>query len=258
MNCKICTKTMDHSFDAQVLHKYDARYFRCGRCGFLQVEHPHWLEEAYRSPINLSDTGLVMRNFSIAMKLATLAYLQLNPRSRFVDVAGGYGMLVRIMRDFGFQFLWSDAYCENFLARGFESGSEGPAADTVTAFEVLEHVEDPVRFIDENIQKNGASNLVFSTEVYHGPAAPHRSWDYYGFHHGQHISFYQEETLRQLAKRLGLHFQSMHGLHVFSKTRLRNSLAVAMLGGKLAPLCALLIRSRLGSLTLQDSKLGNG
>lgn len=255
MQCPVCSETMGWVFNAMVLRKYDARYIRCTGCGFMQVENPHWLKEAYGSPINLSDTGLVTRNISICLKLVTLIYLQLNQRSRYIDVAGGYGMLVRLMRDFGFLFYWSDAYCENLLARGFEAEPDGPPAETITAFEVLEHVENPVLFIEDNLQRYRAKNIVFSTEVYHGQAAPQQSWDYYGFNHGQHISFYQLETLRQLAGRLGLHFQSLHGLHVFSKVPLPNSLAVRVFGGKLAPLCALMIRSRMGSLTLRDSRV---
>jgi Nif-specific regulatory protein len=38
-----------------------------------------------------------------------------------VDCAGGYGILVRLLRDYGVNALWSDPYCENVLAKGFES-----------------------------------------------------------------------------------------------------------------------------------------
>ena len=78
-------------------------------------------------PLHVADTGLVMRNLDIAKKLATLLYFGFDPRARYVDVAGGYGMLTRLMRDDGFDFHWDDKFCANLLARGFEADT-GPAA----------------------------------------------------------------------------------------------------------------------------------
>jgi hypothetical protein len=47
-----------------------------------------------------------MRNISIAKKLAGILYFMDKRRGRgkYLDVAGGHGMLTRIMRDYGFDF----------------------------------------------------------------------------------------------------------------------------------------------------------
>ena len=37
-----------------------------------------------------------------------------------VDYGGGYGLLVRLMRNSGFDFYRYDPYCANFFAKGFE------------------------------------------------------------------------------------------------------------------------------------------
>lgn len=52
MTCKICGKENKFIFKAKILKKYDVSYFHCENCGFLQTEEPHWLSEAYKSPIN--------------------------------------------------------------------------------------------------------------------------------------------------------------------------------------------------------------
>ena len=48
------------------------------------------------------------------------SYIFFNKNVAYLDVDGGYGMLTRLMRDYGFHFYWTDPYCQNILARGFE------------------------------------------------------------------------------------------------------------------------------------------
>jgi hypothetical protein len=83
---------------------------------YKQKSH-HGLEEAYASTINNSDTGIMSRNLSnISLVLATLILIK-NRNSLVVDCAGGYGFLVRLLRDIGVNALWSDPYCENLVAK---------------------------------------------------------------------------------------------------------------------------------------------
>ena len=184
---------MQPSFRATVMDRYDARYEVCGHCGFLAVQEPHWLEEAYAQPIAYADTGLVRRNIELSRKLASVLFWLAGERGegRYVDVAGGYGLLTRLMRDIGFDFYWADKYCRNIIAPGFEYRDDLGGCRGVTAFEVLEHLTDPAPFIEEALAKYDADYFLFSTELYQGLPPLPEAWNYYAFAAGQHVSFYQ-------------------------------------------------------------------
>lgn len=221
--CPICTESMLFCFKAKVLGKYDAEYLNCESCGFLRAVNPHWLEEAYASPIADADTGILARNISIAFKLIAvlLLLLKASPNKVFLEAAGGYGILTRLMRDFGWNFYWHDKYCQNLFASGFDFLDSSPGiCHSITAVEVLEHLEHPIEWIEEMMQLSGASNFIFTTEIFSGEAPDPQKWWYYMFETGQHISFYQPKTLAIIASKLGLYFYSSKGIHVFSKKKL--------------------------------------
>jgi hypothetical protein len=219
-NCPVC-----HSFDYRlafkttVLGKHKASYYSCHNCGFLNARQPTWLEEAYANDnaVVSADTGLLKRNTRVTEQLSVLLHfgLQLKSYDKCVDMAGGYGLLTRSMRDLGFDFWWQDLYCTNVIAKGFESNA-GTKYKVATAFEVLEHVANPVTYVQDLFSSTGADVFVFSTELFSG-RPPNQEWWYYVFETGQHISFYQEHTLHVIANTLGLQYRSYAGLHVFAK-----------------------------------------
>ncbi len=198
ITCPICSETMEAVFSGKVLNKFNVAYYNCNNCGLLKTEHPYWLEEAYKTAIADSDTGLVSRNIHNSALLETiLEFLQLQD-GRFVDVAGGYGLLTRLMRDKGFDCYSTDKYCPNLFAKTFEPDDEFKA-DALFAFEVLEHIEDPVEFLDGIIRRYDCKTIIFSTLTYED-SVPDRDWWYYSFAAGQHITFYQPKTLTYLAE----------------------------------------------------------
>ncbi len=239
-------------FSAMVLRKHSISYYQCADCGLLQTEEPYWLEEAYSEAISDADTGLVMRNVSLASKLTNLIYLQLDPRASYLDIAGGYGMLTRLMRDHGFDYYWDDTYCRNLMARGFEAGNASNRFNGLSAFEVLEHIHDPLTFIKSNFGKYGCQTLIFTTELYEGEFAPPADWWYYAFNSGQHITFYQRKTFETIAKALGVSFYSVNGLHILTDQPVRITTWLTLITGRLAPIYATYVRRILGSLTLDD------
>ena len=196
--CRCCKSITQPIFNGVLLNN-QVGYFECPVCAYVQTETPHWLEKAYAEAINDSDTGIMARNQSNArIVLATLMLLG-KLDSTVVDCAGGYGILVRLLRDFGINALWSDRYCQNLVARGFAHGRE-PAA-LVTAFEAFEHFVNPSEELDRLLTI--APNVLFSTEIVASPA-PHQSdWWYYGKEHGQHIGFFRIKTLEKMAKERG-------------------------------------------------------
>lgn len=257
MMCSICSGLMRLAFSERVLSKYRADYDVCSTCGFLCVREPHWLNEAYSSAIAAADTGLVARNIDISRKLACILFLS-GPDSgldRYVDIAGGYGMLTRLMRDIGYDFYWIDQYCENVLAKGFEFSKDFSGCRAVTAMEVLEHVSDPVKFIEESLSFAGAEMLIFTTELYTGPPPAPGGWWYYTFETGQHISFYQKRTLEVIANRLGLEFASSRGIHILSRKKVNTHLLRFATHPVFSRLGEIVVHRRLGSKTVADHNL---
>jgi hypothetical protein len=245
---------MQSCFTARIMHKYLADYEYCPDCGFLRAQEPFWLDEAYASAIAAADTGLVNRNILLAEKIANVLYwaLPLHGRGRYLDAAGGYGMLTRLMRDSGFDFYWSDKHCQNLLATTFEYQPSLGTCNAVTAIEVMEHLVDPVGFVDETLKHTGADTLIFTTELYEGAVPKPEAWWYYTFATGQHIGFFKRQTLESIGSRLGLKLCSVNGLHVLSRQVIKPRLLKLVTGRWTAPLGSRWIRRSLGSKTLSD------
>jgi hypothetical protein len=256
MSCPICSNRMTDSFKAKVLNKYDAFYKVCDVCGFLRADKPHWLDEAYGRAIADADTGLVMRNLSLALQIAGVLYWAMGERGagRYLDTAGGYGMVTRLMRDFGFDFYWYDEYCENKLAPGFSFQQESKPYRAVTAIEVFEHLTDPKSFVEKTLKMADSDTIIFTTVLYHG-APPPESWWYYSFATGQHIGFFQRGTLQRLAAELNMQFVSANGIHVFSKSKINGAVLRFATYRAIALGTVWRIRKKLGSKTMADHEL---
>lgn len=197
-DCRVCGAVVAPLWQGHVLD-LNVSYFQCDACGYVQTEKPYWLERAYTEAVNSSDTGIVARNLSNAkIVLATLLTLG-KLDGKVVDFAGGYGILVRLLRDYGVDALWSDQYCQNLVARGFEH--RGEPADLVTAFEAFEHFVEPAKEIDKLLAI--APNILLSTEIIADPPPAQSEWWYYGQEHGQHIGFFRIRTLKKLAQDRG-------------------------------------------------------
>ncbi len=252
MLCKICDAEMDQAFRARIVGKYDITYFFCRACGFLCTERPYWLGEAYTDAIVASDTGTVSRTIAVARKLAVALYFCLpgNGQGRWLDHAGGYGALTRLMRDYGFDFYWSDKYSTNLYARGFEL-PKGAQCVGVTAIEAVEHAEDPRGFIGAVLEQTSADYFFFTTETFSGePPAPD-AWWYYGFNTGQHLSLFQTRTLSKLAASLNCHYYDLSGLHLFSKTPINGNF-LRIITGKASIFLSPIVRRRLSSKLVSD------
>ena len=187
-------------------------YYRCANCELLQTEVPTWLEEAYSDPINAEDTGILLRNnLNVKVVIATLFSLR-NYFSVVVDYAGGYGILVRSLRDLSINAFWLDKYCQNIFAKGFKYAS-GQMADLVTAFEVVEHFDRPKAQFEELFSM--APNVLISTELLPEKIPHINEWWYYGCKHGQHIAFYSMKTLKFIANSHNKKLVSIGGTYHF-------------------------------------------
>lgn len=216
MNCNICNEQTVEIFRAIVLNKYNIRYFQCPNCLFIQTEKPYWLEEAYLSPISILDTGILLRNIDISKKLTVLLPFFTYSDSKILDYAGGYGILVRLMRDIGYDFYWYDKYCKNLFSKGFEY-EKNYQYKIVTAFELLEHLENPINEIEKIINRNKCETLFFSTNLTKTNNIDCEWW-YFAFESGQHISFFNHKTLKYLANKFSMNIYSFNAFfHIFSE-----------------------------------------
>jgi hypothetical protein len=203
--CRCCAHSaVAHLFSTTLLD-FNVSFYECKFCGYVQTEDPFWLHKAYSSPINVSDTGIISRNLSnVSLVFATLALMG-QRKSQVVDFAGGYGFLVRLLRDSGIDALWADPYCTNLVARGFEyQCSSSPVL--VTAFEAYEHFVSPIEEMDKLLAI--APNILLTTSLIPTPTPKPDNWWYYGLDHGQHIGFYRIETLKYLANKYNLYLLS--------------------------------------------------
>jgi hypothetical protein len=213
INCKVCDGPSVLFGKTEVLKKYAVQYFRCGNCGFIQTESPFWLDEAYASAIARQDVGIMHRNLLNCEVTSSVLNLLFPKAASCVDFGAGHGMFVRLMRDRGFNFFWSDLHAPNDYARGFER-EIGARFDFLTAFEVLEHLVDPVAGLEELMSLS--ENVFVSTCLLPKPAPALNDWWYYVPSSGQHIAFYTEESLRLLAARFGRHLLSLDSYHLFT------------------------------------------
>ena len=253
MLCRVCDSTAKLEFTHKILRKYDCSYYFCAHCGVLQTEEPYWLDEAYESPVAAADTGILVRNLDLARVTSLVLLFMFDRRGRYLDAAGGYGIFTRLMRDLGFDFYWSDKYCPNLTARGFEFDEGGDLTYTaVTAFEVMEHLPDPVAFVAELLESTGTETVIFTTELFDGkPPAP-EDWWYYAFPTGQHITFYQRSTLEYIGKRFGLNFYRSGPLHVWTRKKLSPLALRALTSPRLSGLLRTLPPRILGPRTWAD------
>ena len=248
--CRICKKPVEVVFSAVLLQKYSTQYFKCSQCGYVQTEDPHWLEEAYKSSINDSDTGMIMRNLWLRNVATTLIYFFFDNKGPFLDYGSGYGLFVRLMRDVGFDFSWQDKHTENLFAKGFEfSESKHQKVELLTCFEAFEHFVEPAVELGKLLCSS--RNILLSTEFIPEPVPDPDKWWYYGMEHGQHIGFFQKKTFDYLAEIHNLNFYTNgQNIHLLTDKHLLPFAFKWMI--KLSKYIAPLIQRRMKSLTWQD------
>jgi hypothetical protein len=220
MNCKICSSESKEIFSAKILNKYAIKYYHCSKCDFLQTEEPFWLKEAYEAAIGITDTGILKRNHLFTKRSSAVIASFYNSNKKFLDFAGGYGIFVRMMRDLGFDFYWTDPFADNLFAKGFEHNKKD-AILLITAFECFEHFVDPVAELKKMLEISG--NIIFSTRLFRDLPPKPSDWWYYSLDSGQHISFYSTKTLRHLADKFSLFLNSDEkAYHMLSKEKNNN------------------------------------
>lgn len=223
MQCKICDSLSEFLFEKKVLHKYDVSYFKCIHCGFIQVEKPYLLEEVYKLPFTPLDVTIASRPIELSQLTENLILNYLSYSGRFLDYGGGVGLFTRIMRDRGLNFYRQDKYAQNLFTQYFDFSNlseEEKKFELVTSFEVLEHLENPMNELEElfSLSKNVFCSTMLQPSTV---AADLESWSYIGELHGQHISFYTQETMKVIANKFDCYYYNhANYLHFFTPEKI--------------------------------------
>ena len=210
IKCELCGGSALFTHSAKFLSKFHADYYRCKDCEFWFVLKPFWLEEAYSDAITIIDTGLVARNIRSSVLIGRI----IGKDAKGVDWSGGTGLFTRLMRDKGFDFYWYDPYSLNIHARGFEYSLDSKV-DVVTMIEVLEHIEEPLKFLKEVRSQTDCKWLIFTQEVHTNVNTP--DWWYFMSETGQHISFYSRKTLSYLGQQLDLDLYNFGNFYLLAR-----------------------------------------
>jgi hypothetical protein len=247
--CRVCSGATKFTFSIDVLGR-PVQYYDCPTCGYVQTEAPYWLSEAYGQPIGDADTGILLRNRANLARVVTALVALGRLRGRVLDVGGGFGILVRMLRDIGVDAHWTDKHCANLLAKGFEGDDQ--AYDLATAFEVVEHLEDPLKELRSFMTV--APAVLISTELAPNFGDLTSAWWYLVPEYGQHIGFLRETTLAWIARELGCHYATDGvSIHLFSHDRsLARRWSVLR---RLTPVSRGLARLSLRSRTMADFEI---
>lgn len=195
----------------------------CLVCGYLFAHKPEWLSEAYSTPMTSVDQGPLNRCIENSRATKVLIELFHNRRGRYLDFGGGYGLLVRRMRDLGYQYFRHDPQCPNLFANRYDAALTASSRfEMITAFEVLEHLVDPRETIERILSVS--QSFLFSTVLLPQPRPAYDAWWYFGPEHGQHVSFYSVKTLDRLARAFGKRLVSnMVDLHLITSRPVTSS-----------------------------------
>jgi len=208
--CRLCGAGTAWAFNAVVLAKYDVSFHTCGGCGSLQSEQPYWLAEAYSDPTARIDPGSARRTLDCFVMVDIIA--RLFKCRTLLDFGGNTGFLCRLLRDRGYSAYSFDRHVIPTYVPQFV-GSPADQYDLVSAFEVIEHFDQPTTELDQIFAPRPRIVLA-STELYQGQAA---DWWYIAPAEGQHVFFYSKRAIELIATRNGYHVMIGRRFVLFSR-----------------------------------------
>ncbi|MBK8640039.1 MAG: class I SAM-dependent methyltransferase [Chromatiaceae bacterium] len=192
----------------------------------------------------------MQRNIQMTELAAHVISGNFDPSGVFLDFAGGYGLFVRLMRDKGFDFYWMDRYCTNLFARFFSHSEARGSYDLITAFELFEHLNDPLTQIRDITNFSGT--ILFTTHIRPNAISDVEEWWYLVPETGQHVTFYSLNALESLAEKLGMKLYSDgRNTHILS---VRDDLVVFAESQTSTPNLLKRVASRLGRRLLEPTE----
>ena len=178
-------------------------YTMCKSCGFAQAPSiAAWSEMEFESKIYNADYYKVDPEFveirpnTNANKLKALFSDELHSL-KHLDYGGGNGLLSEILNGSG----WKSSCYDPYTNKGFDSAGLGKF-DLITAFEVFEHVPDPIKLVTSIKSLLAPDGVIyFSTLLSDGNLGYGRRMDWwYAAPRNGHISLFSKLALQCLAQ----------------------------------------------------------
>jgi hypothetical protein len=207
-------------------------YRKCSRCNLIFTDFfDHFTPEQWARHVYNSDYIKIDPEYLDVRPRANVAVAQSatqgwwSPASIGCDFGGGSGLMAKELTRRGIRFDCMDPFGETFL-----SAKPGQYS-LVTAFEVVEHLPDPLGSFAEiaGLASKKQSLIVMSTtlnDVVSRPGDLIKWW--YAAPRNGHITLYAEESMRFLAQKHGFEYARIRGLHLMGR-----NIALAPIGRRI-------------------------
>lgn len=226
MRCRICNGELDYlgrvpfernSFEVPILLPNVIEYYKCTKC--YSITAPDMLDltveqlgqTIYNKDYIKFDPHYTEIRPKTCRDILTKVFTRSN-RFKHLDYGSGSGLLVKLLKDTGWDSTGYDPYSEALLPEG--------QFNLVTAFEVFEHstnIDATIKDIKNYLKHSGV--LMFSTLL--ATRDTDISWEYILPRNG-HINIQSAESMKILAKNNGLFFSSINdSIHIMQSTRNR-------------------------------------
>lgn len=216
--CPICK--IDNS--KILFTKNDYKVVKCNRCN-LQYVNPQPDDETINEFYNANyNTGEMYVRSSHKMKskfrdskrnLNRLLKLKKMPTANYLDIGCSFGYTVKTAQNYGWNATGIDLNekainfaKENFgvdvhLADIFQIAKQD-YYDFVTMFDVIEHVKDPVKYLEKiySLLNNGGFFIIGTPDAGHYKASDESWSDYIP---PEHLFYFNPNTLRQICEMVG-------------------------------------------------------
>ncbi len=215
----------------------DIPYYRCVECHFIftptfdRFTPEQWSGVIYNADYVKVDPAYNTVRPSLNAFVAESYLKTIGERLIGLDFGGGNGSMAALMRHRGWTYDSVDPF------GGIDHVSAHGRYEFCTSFEVFEHVPDPRGSLTDLVQRCSPGRLLIllGTNVHDGIVTPKTGLDWwYAAPRNGHISLYSRESLKILAREMGLHYFSLgKNLHFLSRGYETNDVARISVEGKL-------------------------